>query len=192
MGSGRSWSSTRTLVVPDRKIPRAGRDSPLATRRQADGRLLQSAAQSGCRRITTRAWTPLARICQKISNVCCLWVGTDRNRVHFWRAGKMSKVKRPFEGVIPNLERLYARAKASLPGIALRPSNPTVLRRLQRRRLKPEILAVRLGDQEEAARFRANGSGEAKPALPGLVAHGCMRLVGRPGGRVFRRAQADR
>ena len=31
---------------------------------------------------------------------------------NFWRAGKMSMVKRPFEGVIPNLERLYAESES--------------------------------------------------------------------------------
>src|SRR5438105_997484 len=30
--------------------------------------------------------------------------GAEGIEFHFWRAGKMSKVKRPFEGVIPNLE----------------------------------------------------------------------------------------
>jgi len=30
----------------------------------------------------------------------------------FWRAGKMSKIKRPFEGVIPNLERLFQESES--------------------------------------------------------------------------------
>ena len=36
---------------------------------------------------------------------------------NFWRAGKMSKVKRPFEGVIPNLERLYAESESEFTAI---------------------------------------------------------------------------
>jgi len=39
-----------------------------------------------------------------------LLMGTGAEEVEFtfWRAGKASKIKRPFEGIIPNLERLYA------------------------------------------------------------------------------------
>ena len=37
-----------------------------------------------------------------------LLYGSGSTEVEFtWRAGKMSKISRPFEGVIPNLERLY-------------------------------------------------------------------------------------
>src|SRR5260370_19771981 len=30
----------------------------------------------------------------------------------FWRAGKLSKIERPFAGVIPNLERLYQESES--------------------------------------------------------------------------------
>src|SRR6185503_17371145 len=40
--------------------------------------------------------------------------GTAETEIEFtfWRAGKMTKMKRPFEGVIPNLERLYQESES--------------------------------------------------------------------------------
>jgi excinuclease ABC subunit A len=67
----------------------------------------------------------------------------------FFRAGKPSKLHRPFEGVIPNLERLYAETdseftKNRLTGFM----NPQPCDACQGRRLKPEVLAVTLGGPE--------------------------------------------
>lgn len=64
----------------------------------------------------------------------------------FWRAGKASTVRRPFEGVLPNLQRLYTESESEFTRnrlkafMALQPCDAC-----QGRRLKPEILAVRLG-----------------------------------------------
>ncbi len=38
--------------------------------------------------------------------------GETEIEFNFWRAGKMSKMTRPFEGVIPNLERLYQESES--------------------------------------------------------------------------------
>ena len=38
--------------------------------------------------------------------------GSTEIDFQFWRAGKMSKITRPFEGVIPNLERLYQESES--------------------------------------------------------------------------------
>ena len=65
---------------------------------------------------------------------------------NFWRAGKVSKITRPFEGVIPNLQRLYAESESEFTRnrlkafMALQPCDAC-----GGRRLKPEILAVTLG-----------------------------------------------
>ena len=64
----------------------------------------------------------------------------------FWRAGKMSKVTRPFEGVIPNLERLYQESESEFTRNRLKGfMSPQFCDACQGRRLKPEILAVTLG-----------------------------------------------
>ncbi len=64
----------------------------------------------------------------------------------FWRAGKASRVNRPFEGVIPHLERLYRESESEFTRNRLKSfmtHQPCDACRGQR--LKPEILAVTLG-----------------------------------------------
>ena len=71
----------------------------------------------------------------------------------FWRAGKMSKVTRPFEGVIPNLQRLYQESESEFTRNRLKGfMSPQFCDACEGRRLKPEILAVRLGDERNVLR----------------------------------------
>ncbi len=84
---------------------------------------------------------------------------------NFWRAGKVSKISRPFEGVIPNLERLYQESESEFTRNRLKAfMSPQFCDACNGQRLKPEILAVRLGD----APPRAQESTSRGPALPGL------------------------
>ena len=70
----------------------------------------------------------------------------------FWRAGKQSKITRPFEGVLPNLERLYQESESEFTRNRLKAfMAPQFCDACNGRRLKPEILAVRLGVSQEAA-----------------------------------------
>lgn len=90
----------------------------------------------------------------------------------FWRAGKMSKIQRPFEGVLPNLERLYQESESEFTKNRLKAfMNPQPCDGCGGKRLKPEILAVTLGDNALAERFkkRGQGGGEEKGVvIPGL------------------------
>ena len=73
----------------------------------------------------------------------------------FLRAGKTSRVARPFEGVIPNLERLYHESESEFTRNRLKAfMSPRFCDACQGRRLKPEILAVTLGDEEARAKFK--------------------------------------
>ncbi len=79
----------------------------------------------------------------------------------FWRAGKMSKITRPFEGVIPNLERLYQESESEFTRNRLKGfMSPRFCDACGGKRLKPEILAVRLGDAELRERFLKPRSGD--------------------------------
>jgi excinuclease ABC subunit A len=90
--------------------------------------------------------------------------GETEIEFHFWRAGKMSTIKRPFEGVIPNLERLYAESESEFTRNRLKAfMAPQFCDVCHGRRLRPEILAVTLADAETAARF-----GKANRKIPGL------------------------
>jgi excinuclease ABC subunit A len=90
---------------------------------------------------------------------------SDEIEFHFWRAGKISTIKRPFEGVIPNLERLYAETESEFTKNRLKGfMNPQPCDACNGRRLKPEILAVTLGAEADpeghppAQRAPAGGS----------------------------------
>jgi excinuclease ABC subunit A len=82
----------------------------------------------------------------------------------FWRAGKSSKVARPFEGIIPNLERLYAESESEFTRNRLKGfMNPQPCDACEGKRLKPEILAVTLGNAELNSRFKSG-----RTTVPGL------------------------
>lgn len=86
----------------------------------------------------------------------------------FWRAGKMSKITRPFEGVIPNLERLYAESESEFTKNRLKGfMNPQPCDACNGKRLKPEILAVTIGDKEFSSKFKVQSS-KSERAIPGL------------------------
>jgi excinuclease ABC subunit A len=90
---------------------------------------------------------------------------------NFWRAGKVSKVTRPFEGVIPNLERLYQESESEFTRNRLKGfMSPQFCDACDGQRLKPEILAVRLGTGP------ASPAEKAGPALPGLSIMGVCAL----------------
>jgi len=89
-----------------------------------------------------------------------LWgSGATEIEFSFWRAGKMSKVSKPFEGVIPNLQRLYQESESEFTRnrlkafMALQPCDAC-----GGKRLKPEILAITLGGEGQ----------NSAPAAPGI------------------------
>ena len=84
-----------------------------------------------------------------------LWgSGETEIEFNFWRAGKISKVTRPFEGVIPNLQRLYQESESEFTRNRLKGfMSPQFCDACQGQRLKPEILAVTLGDAEAREKF---------------------------------------
>jgi len=86
----------------------------------------------------------------------------------FWRAGKMSRISRPFEGVIPNLERLYKESESEFTRNRLKGfMSPRFCDACGGQRLKPEILAVRLGSAEMRARFATQAGTES--SVPGIA-----------------------
>jgi excinuclease ABC subunit A len=85
-----------------------------------------------------------------------LW-GSGKTEIefNFCRAGKISKVTRPFEGVVPNLQRLYQESESEFTRNRLKGfMSPQFCDACEGRRLKPEILAVTLGDAEAPDRFK--------------------------------------
>ncbi len=78
--------------------------------------------------------------------------GNTEITFYFARAGKVSTVKRPFEGVLPNLERLYAESESEFTRNRLKAfMSPQFCDACEGKRLRPEILAVTLGGTGVAA-----------------------------------------
>ena len=96
--------------------------------------------------------------------------GEEAIEFHFWRAGKMSKIERPFEGVIPNLERLYHESESEFTKNRLKAfMSPQPCDACHGKRLKPEILAVTLGDDALASKFKVQHTRSKTTApFPGL------------------------
>jgi excinuclease ABC subunit A len=106
--------------------------------------------------------------------------GDTEIRFNLWRAGKTSKLKKPFEGVIPNLERLYAESESEFTRKRLKACmSPQFCDACHGKRLKPEILAVTLGSGEcgarnsesanqELSKKKARSGSTVISAVPGL------------------------
>jgi excinuclease ABC subunit A len=72
--------------------------------------------------------------------------GPEEIAFTFFRAGKISQAQKTFEGIIPNLQRLYAESESEFTRNRLTAfMNPQPCDACGGRRLKPEILAVTLG-----------------------------------------------
>ncbi|HET7626231.1 MAG TPA: excinuclease ABC subunit UvrA [Verrucomicrobiae bacterium] len=120
--------------------------------------------------------TPYKDLPDDFKNVLMRGSGGTEIEFHFSRAGKISRIKRPFEGVIPNLERLYQESESEFTRNRLKAfMSPQFCDACGGRRLKPEILAVRLGDVP-SSRFQVPGDRNSElktrnsklETLPGL------------------------
>jgi len=92
--------------------------------------------------------------------------GEDEIEFSFWRAGKISKISRPFEGVLPNLERHATESESEFIRNRLKQyMSPQFCDACKGKRLKPEILAVTLGGEQFSSQFKIKNS---KLKIPGL------------------------
>jgi excinuclease ABC subunit A len=110
--------------------------------------------------------TPFKNLPAEFKRVLLEGSGEDDVAFRFWRGGKINTIDRPFEGVLPNLERLATDSESEFIRNRLRAyMSPQFCDACKGRRLKPEILAVTLGDDTARARFKIKNS---KPKIPGL------------------------
>lgn len=122
--------------------------------------------------------TPYKSLPDDFKRVLMHGSGEEQMDFTFMRAGKPSKVTRPFEGVIPNLQRLYVESESEFTRNRLKGfMAPEDCDACGGKRLKPEILAVTLGDdaappaitpQKSAATGKAKRGKAAPAVIPGL------------------------
>ncbi len=90
--------------------------------------------------------TPYENLPENFKKVLLHGSGEKELDFTFFRAGKQSKITRPFEGVVPNLERMHAESESEFTKNRLKGfMNPQPCDACGGKRLKPEILAVTLG-----------------------------------------------
>ncbi len=108
---------------------------------------------------------PFKKLPEGFKQVLLRGSGEKEISFQFWRAGKSSAVQRPFEGVVPHLERLYRESESEFTKNRLKAfMSPQDCDACGGRRLKPEILAVTLGDVEIGSRFKAPVSNPTEPS----------------------------
>src|SRR5882724_6023103 len=119
--------------------------------------------------------TPYKELPEDFKKILLWGSGPTEIEFTFWRAGKSSKISRPFEGVVPNLQRLYQESESEFTRNRLKGfMSPRFCNACNGQRLKPEILAVRLGDAETSTEFKEQPSDSPATAttphtpLPGL------------------------
>ena len=109
--------------------------------------------------------TPYKNLPEDFKRVLLHGSGETEIEFSLWRAGKATKLTRPFEGVMPNLERLYTESESEFTRnrlkacMGLRPCDGC-----GGKRLRPEILAVTLGGAEASERYKNR---RASAGMPG-------------------------
>jgi excinuclease ABC subunit A len=165
-GLGQKMVFDEALVVPDPELPLEGAIQPW---RRAGKRLniyykamLRSVAAS----FGVSLETPYKDLPVDFKKVLLNGSGETEIDFSFWRAGKVSKISRPFEGVLPNLERLATESESEFIRNRLKAyTSPQLCDVCGGKRLKPEILAVTLGGGEYSSQLKVKKS---KLNIPGL------------------------
>ena len=123
--------------------------------------------------------TPWKSLPEDFRNVVLQGSGDAEVAFNFMRAGKVSKLSRPFEGVLKNLERLYAESESEFTKNRLKAfMAPEFCDACAGKRLRPEVLAVTLGGpavatfrlrlSEPEAMPRSLKAATTSAAVPGL------------------------
>ncbi|MBI3191804.1 MAG: excinuclease ABC subunit UvrA, partial [Pedosphaera parvula] len=113
--------------------------------------------------------TPYRELPEAFRRILLRGSGDTEVGFHFMRAGKVSQITRPFEGVSPNLERLCQETESEFTKNRLKGfMSPQPCDACDGRRLKPEILAVTLGNAE-------GGTRNAESGAPFEVSHSTFR-----------------
>ena len=165
-GLGQKMVFDEALVVPDPELPLDGAIQPW---RRAGKRLIiyyKAMLRSVAAHFGVNTETPYKDLPDDFKKVLLNGSGEDEIEFKFWRAGKISSVTRPFEGILPNLERLATDSESEFIRNRLRQyMSPQFCDACNGRRLKPEILAVTLGGEGFTSLFKAKKS---KIKIPGL------------------------
>ena len=118
---------------------------------------------------------PFQDIPEHVQQVLLHGSGEESIRFDFWMRGKTHKREKPFEGIMPNLERRYIETESDSVRDRLRKlMRPTKCTVCEGKRLKPESLAVTVGNSKKNTsidRFNAFTVEEADAFMKALPKH---------------------
>ena len=165
-GLGQKMVFDESLVVPDPEQPL---ESAVQPWRRAGKRMniyYKMLLRSVAAHYNVSLETPWKNLPEDFKKILLHGSGEADVEFRFWRAGSQHTVNRPFEGVLPNLERLFTESESEFVRNRIKPyMSPQFCDTCKGRRLKPEILAVTLGTQLENSKFKVQTS---KLKIPGL------------------------
>lgn len=165
-GLGQKMIFDEALVVPDMEQPL---ESAIQPWRRAGKRMniyYKAMLRSVAGHFNIALETPYKDLPEDFRKLLMYGSGEDNVEFKFWRAGKVSSIDRPFEGVLVNLERLAMDSESEFMRNRLKAyMSPQFCDVCGGKRLKPEILAVTLGGDEFTSQFKAKKS---KIKIPGL------------------------
>ncbi len=193
-GLGQKMIFDESLVVPDPE--KSLEDGAVQPWRRAGKRMniyYKAMLRSIAAHFNVSLETPWKNLPDDFKKVLLHGSGEIPVDFHFWRAGKMSTISRPFEGVLPNLERMFTESESEFVRNRIKPyMSPQFCDVCKGKRLKPEILAVTLGGGDASFKFQVSSVQSAKLKTENLklktfqnsrpVHHGCLRAFGREGG----------
>ncbi|HTA94672.1 MAG TPA: excinuclease ABC subunit UvrA, partial [Verrucomicrobiae bacterium] len=166
-GLGQKMIFDEALVVPD--MEKSLDDGAIQPWRRAGKRLTiyyKAMVRSIASHFGVSLEAPYKNLPDDFKKVLMNGSGEDEVEFSFWRGGKISKISRPFEGVLPNLERLANESESEFVRNRLKQyMSPHFCEACNGKRLKPEILAVTLGGDGFSSQFKIKKS---KIKIPGL------------------------
>jgi excinuclease ABC subunit A len=166
-GLGQKMIFDEALVVPDPE--KSLDDGAIQPWRRAGKRLTiyyKAMIRSIASHFGVSLEVPYKNLPDEFKKVLMNGSGEDEVEFSFWRSGKISKISRPFEGVLPNLERLANESESEFVRNRLKQyMSPHFCEACNGKRLKPEILAVTLGGEGFSSQFKIKKS---KIKIPGI------------------------
>jgi len=155
-GLGQKMVFDEHLVAPDPELPLEGAIQPWRRAGKRMNIYYKAMLRSVAAHFNVDLSTPWKDLPEDFKTVLLYGSGEKNLEFKFWRAGKISSIDRPFEGVLPNLERLATESESEFMRNRLKAyMTPEVCDVCKGRRLKPEILAVTLGNAEPGVRSEA-------------------------------------
>ncbi len=147
-GLGQKMIFDESLVVPDPE--KSLEDGAVQPWRRAGKRMniyYKAMLRSIAAHFGVSLETPWKNLPDDFKKVLLHGSGEAEVDFNFWRGGSQHTISRPFEGVLPNLERLFTESESEFVRNRIKPyMSPQFCDVCKGRRLKPEILAVTLGN----------------------------------------------